>query len=91
MHPSEIHCGEIFYECGGFGNVKMKAITAPYEEDGVWKWKARRIDTGEIVNYVWTSYAYGPELYDHPAYAVPGAGDDVEGDWVWDLGDPGIT
>ena len=68
LHPREIHLGEIFYECGHQGNVKMKAITEPYEEKGAWTWKARNVKTKEVVDYIWTGYAYGPQLYDSPAY-----------------------
>lgn len=73
LHPRDIHCGEIFYECSGMGCAEMKAITAPYKENGTWKWKARNMDTQEVVNYVWTSHVYGPTLYDHPAYIDIGA------------------
>ena len=70
LHPKDIHIGEIFYECGGFGNVKMRAITEPYKnKDNAWVWIAEHIKTGDHVNYLWTGCGYGPSLYDYPAYA----------------------
>lgn len=69
MHPKDLHIGEIFYECNSaIGNVELKAITEPYEEDGSWKWKARHIESGEIIDFIWSGYAYGPDIYDYPAY-----------------------
>lgn len=68
MHPSELHCGEIFYEKW----IEMLAITEPYENrDGAWIWKARNTKTDEVVDYFWTGYGYGPQIYDYQAYTSP--------------------
>lgn len=70
IHPKEIHCGEMYYECFNGSCVKMKAITEPYVREGSWQWKARDVEDGQIVDYVWLGNGYGPSLYEYPAYGV---------------------
>lgn len=69
LHPSEIHEGDVFVESSQYGSVHMQAVSEPKQADNkTWEWEAKNVDTGVPQHYVWSSVAYGPELYWEPAY-----------------------
>jgi hypothetical protein len=68
----ELEVGDITYEFE-YGRCSVcKVITKPkLIDDEYYKWKAKDIHTGEIINYGQNINAshYGLKLYDFPAYA----------------------
>jgi len=65
-----IKAGDIYYECSSGCNLQLQAITQPYNENGAWQWKAIRVKTGDMVDYLITEgyEGYGPKLYSEPQY-----------------------
>ena len=70
----DIKIGDIHYEYGRYGvGIKVEVITKPVrDEDGMWAWKSKNLNSGEEIEYgVNEKYVhYGPNLYDYEAYNV---------------------
>lgn len=68
-----IKVGDIHYEFAYGCGIKCEVLTLPVrDEDGLWTWKSKNLNTGEEIEYaVHENYPhYSSELYDCEAYRV---------------------
>ena len=66
----DIEIGDIHYEYSYGTFIKVKVLTKPEVEDGVWRWKDENLSSEGTIDYVISesNNHYGPNLYDHEAY-----------------------
>jgi hypothetical protein len=68
---NDIKIGDIHYEFQYGYKVIVEVISLPERDiNGLWEWKSKVLETGEIVNYsTHEDYPqYAPKLYDYEAY-----------------------
>lgn len=69
----EINIGDIHYEFEHGLGVKSEVIIKPEkDEENVWVWKSKNVNTGKEIDYLIKEgfECYGPNLYDYEAYNV---------------------
>ena len=68
----DIKIGDTHYEYDYDTCIITEVVTLPIrDENGIWRWKSKKINTGEFINYAVNekySSSYGPKLYDYKAY-----------------------
>lgn len=77
MATCKLKAGDRIYECKYRQGVLTELLTDPVAEiqhDGTrfWRWKARVVDSGTVVDYGISEkdYGYGPYLYRQNMYVV---------------------
>lgn len=69
----DIKIGDIHYEYEYNIGIKCQVLTMPkLDENGVYHWQSRNINSGNIIKYAVTigMSHYAPNLYDYEAYNV---------------------